>query len=69
MTAKPDVLGEGAANLRVLVFNVKGEDLLWLDKRNRYFDDGRRRSLAVARSRARPVPVRGFLGAAAAPFR
>jgi uncharacterized protein len=33
------VLGEGAANLRVLVFNVKGEDLLWLDKPNRYFDE------------------------------
>ncbi len=26
------MVGEGAANLRVLVFNVKGEDLLWLDK-------------------------------------
>ena len=25
------IVGEGAANLRVLVFNVKGEDLLWLD--------------------------------------
>ena len=39
LAANPDVLGEGAANLRVLVFNVKGEDLLWLDKPNRYFDD------------------------------
>jgi DNA helicase HerA-like ATPase len=38
LTASPDVLGEGAANLRVLVFNVKGEDLLWLDKPNRLFD-------------------------------
>jgi hypothetical protein len=38
LTARPDVLGEGAANLRILVFNVKGEDLLWLDKKNRYFD-------------------------------
>ncbi len=37
--ANPAVLGEGAANLRVLVFNVKGEDLLWLDKPNRFFDD------------------------------
>ena len=26
-------------NLRVLVFNVKGEDLLWLDKPNRFFDE------------------------------
>ena len=33
------MVGEGASNLRVLVFNVKGEDLLWLDKPNRFFDD------------------------------
>ncbi len=39
LSGRPDVLGEGAANLRILVFNVKGEDLLWLDKRNRFFDD------------------------------
>lgn len=39
LSGRPDVLGEGAANMRVLVFNVKGEDLLWLDKPNRYFDE------------------------------
>jgi DNA helicase HerA-like ATPase len=39
LSGRPDVLGAGAANLRILVFNVKGEDLLWLDKRNRFFDD------------------------------
>ena len=39
LTARPDIVGEGAANLRVLVFNVKGEDLLWLDKPNRFFDE------------------------------
>jgi len=39
LTTKPEVVGEGAANLRILVFNVKGEDLLWLDKPNRFFDD------------------------------
>ena len=33
------LVGEGAASLRVLVFNVKGEDLLWLDAPNRLFDD------------------------------
>ena len=38
LTSRPEILGEGAANLRVLVFNVKGEDLLWLDKPNRYLD-------------------------------
>jgi DNA helicase HerA-like ATPase len=37
LTASPAVVGEGAANLHVLVFNVKGEDLLWLDQPNRLF--------------------------------
>ena len=36
------LVGEGAASLRVLVFNVKGEDLLWLDAPNRLFDDDAR---------------------------
>lgn len=40
LTGRPDVVGEGANNLRVLVFNVKGEDLLWLDKPNAFFDSG-----------------------------
>jgi DNA helicase HerA-like ATPase len=39
LTASPSIVGEGAANLRVLVFNVKGEDLLWLDKPNKLFAD------------------------------
>ncbi len=39
LSGRPDILGEGAANLRVLVFNVKGEDLLWLDKPNTFFDE------------------------------
>jgi DNA helicase HerA-like ATPase len=38
LTDSPELVGEGAANLRVLVFNVKGEDLLWLDRPNRLFD-------------------------------
>jgi DNA helicase HerA-like ATPase len=38
LTSSPDVVGPGAANLRVLVFNVKGEDLLWLDRPNRLFE-------------------------------
>lgn len=37
LSARPDVVGVGAANLRILVFNVKGEDLLWLDKPNNAF--------------------------------
>ncbi len=39
LTARPDILGQSAANLRILVFNVKGEDLLWLDKPNQEFND------------------------------
>ncbi|MSQ42320.1 MAG: ATP-binding protein [Dehalococcoidia bacterium] len=31
LTGQPQIVGASAANLRVLVFNVKGEDLLWLD--------------------------------------
>lgn len=38
LTGRPDIVGDGAANLRVLVFNVKGEDLLWLDRPNLHFD-------------------------------
>jgi len=37
LTARPEILGAAADNLRVLVFNVKGEDLLWLDKPNAVF--------------------------------
>jgi DNA helicase HerA-like ATPase len=42
LTAHPDVFGPAASNLRVLVFNVKAEDLLWLDTPNiRLNDDAR----------------------------
>jgi hypothetical protein len=54
LTGRHDILGEGAANLRVLVFNVKGEDLLWLDKPNRYLDE--EASLAWRRLGVEPVP-------------
>ena len=67
LTASPDVVGEGAANLRVLVFNVKGEDLLWLDKPNSRFAGRRRRGRGMGgdRRRAGAVPERAVLGAAA----
>ena len=39
LTGRPEIVGEAAANLRVLVFNVKGEDLLWLDKPNKFLDE------------------------------
>ena len=37
LTGRPDIVGDGASNTKVLVFNVKGEDLLWLDKPNKMF--------------------------------
>lgn len=39
LTSHPEILGESARNLRVLVFNVKGEDLMFLDKPNKRFED------------------------------
>jgi DNA helicase HerA-like ATPase len=39
LTAHPKSLGRGARNLRVLVFNVKGQDLLFLDKPNARFGE------------------------------
>lgn len=42
LTGRRDIVGESGANMRVLVFNVKGEDLLWLDKPNLLFDDDAR---------------------------
>jgi len=37
-----DVLGRDAANTKAIIFNVKGEDLLFLDKPNRKLDDDAR---------------------------
>lgn len=37
-----DVLGAYRANTKAIVFNVKGEDLLWLDKPNAKLDDDAR---------------------------
>jgi DNA helicase HerA-like ATPase len=39
LTGRADIVGDAGANLRVLVFNVKGEDLMWLDRPNRFFDE------------------------------
>ena len=39
LTSHPEILGPSARNLRVLVFNVKGEDLMFLDKPNNQFTD------------------------------
>ena len=63
------IVGEGAANLRVLVFNVKGEDLLWLDTPNRLLRRAGARGMGRARGGAVAVPERQVLGAAQAPLR
>lgn len=41
-----DVLGNEAANTKALIFNVKGEDLLFLDKENAKLDDKARADYA-----------------------
>jgi hypothetical protein len=56
LTASPGVVGEGAANLRVLVFNVKGEDLLWLDKPNKLFSQAEDAAEGWARIGVQPAP-------------
>jgi hypothetical protein len=53
-------VGEGAANQRVLVFNVKGEDLLWLDRPNARFDDVAREGWARLGVEPGPFPSVGF---------
>ena len=56
LTSSPALVGESAANLRVLVFNVKGEDLLWLDKPNALFDDAAREAWDVLGVAPSPFP-------------
>lgn len=49
------VLGAGAVNTKALIFNVKGEDLLHLDRPNSVMDDDQ-----VARYRALDLPAAPF---------
>ena len=58
LTSTPEVVGSGAANLRVLVFNVKGEDLLWLDRPNASFEahEGAREGWAALGVDPTPFP-------------
>ena len=60
LTERPDLLGEGGHSLRVLVFNVKGEDLLWLDKPNRDFTDEDRERWAALGVDPSPFPSARF---------
>ena len=52
------VLGAEAANTKALIFNVKGEDLLFLDHPNTALDRRAGRALRAARAARRPVPRR-----------
>jgi DNA helicase HerA-like ATPase len=56
LTGRPDIVEEAATNLRVLVFNVKGEDLLWLDKPNRLFTPEAAGAWAKLGVEPRPFP-------------
>jgi hypothetical protein len=55
-----DALGSDAANARALIFNVKGEDLLWLDRPNRRLDEAGRASYARLGLEAGPFESAGF---------
>jgi len=60
LVAHPEILGHAAANLRVLVFNVKQEDLLWLDKPNSYLTDDARDEWGRLGIDATPFPSVSF---------
>ena len=62
----PRSLGAYATNTKALVFNVKGEDLLWLDRPNAQLDDEGPRRVRAARAAGRAVRVGRAVGAAAA---
>lgn len=56
LTAHPDTFGKAASNLRILIFNVKQEDLLWLDKPNRRLDDDAKEQWSRLGIEAEPFP-------------
>ncbi len=60
LTGRPDIVGESGANMRVLVFNVKGEDLLWLDKPNALFDEEAQTKWSSLGVEPTPFPSVGF---------
>ena len=59
------VLGAEAVNTKALIFNVKGEDLLFLDQPNGKLDEVQQDRLPDARPHAGTVRVRGRVRAAA----
>ena len=60
LTAHADVAGNAASNMRVLVFNVKQEDLLWLDKPNKDLSAEAAEKWAALGIPAEPFPSVSF---------
>ena len=60
LTSHPEILGPSARNLRVLVFNVKGEDLMFLDKPNARFNDEARDRWSSLGLESQPFPSVSF---------
>ena len=60
LTSHPEILGRAARNMSVLIFNVKGEDLLFLDKPNVNFDDEARADWARLQMDPTPFPSVSF---------
>lgn len=60
LTAHPMVVGRAAANMRALVFNVKQEDLLWLDRPNIRLPDEAREQWGQLGIDATPFPSVSF---------
>jgi DNA helicase HerA-like ATPase len=60
LTSHPEILGASARNLRVLVFNVKGEDLLFLDQPNAVFNEEFGERWARLGMEASPFPSVSF---------
>ena len=64
LTARPDVLGEGAANLRILVFNVKGRGSVVAGQAQQTLRRRGARGVDQAGSRSRAVSFCWAVGAA-----
>src|SRR5207302_1744434 len=60
LTAHHGIVGPAAANLRALVFNVKGEDLLWLDRPNARLTEEAREQWTLLGVPAEPFPSVSF---------
>ncbi len=60
LTSHPEILGKSAKNLRTLIFNVKGEDLMFLDKPNLRFSEDHAAKWAKLGMEPKPFPSVSF---------